>query len=80
MGGYEIIRVGKVGGRWPSYRLVVDGVDIGGVKRSFAAGSDRLAPAKYDGWAIHGMVCSSKDGAEKVLIERAVRFGIISEK
>jgi len=75
----KIDRIGKTAGRWPKYQLIVDGVDVGSVRRTNSYGCDRLAGAsRYDGWAIHGTVCDTRDSAESKLIERAVRFGLIT--
>lgn len=76
----KIERIGKTTGRFPSYRFVVDGVDIGHIKRKVVKGKDgnvgRSQPA-YDVWAIHGTECSSQVDAEATLLERAYRFGYI---
>lgn len=75
----HIQRVGKVTGRWPRYRLIVDGVDVGEVRRTTATGSDRLTPhVRYDGWRIAGVVAESQGEAETQLINRAIRFGHLS--
>lgn len=76
----NIERIGKTTGRWPKYQLIVNGVDIGQVRRTVSTGCDNLAGgSRYDGWAIHGMVCASRESAEQHLIERARRFGHIAK-
>jgi hypothetical protein len=70
-----IERVGKADGRWPNYRFVVNGVDLGRVRRVLTGGADILCPhVRYDSWEIRGVYCSSRDEAETTLVERAVRF------
>ena len=72
----EIERVGKTTGRWQSYNLIVNGVDVGSVKRGMSAGGDRMTPTvRYDVWKISGTMCDSQGSAERQLIERAIRFG-----
>lgn len=72
----KIERIGITGGRWPRYMLVVDGVNIGTVRRTTAGSSDRMSPhARYDAWRIHGMELETREAAERELIARAVRFG-----
>jgi hypothetical protein len=75
-----VTRQGKTEGRFPNYRLIVDGVDLGAVKRKVVKGKDgnvgRNQPA-YDVWAIHGTECPTQTEAEAKLIERATRFGYI---
>jgi len=74
----KIERKGRTTGRWPRYRLIVDGTDIGSVKRTIQRGCDRLAgDPVYDGWEIQGVVLGTKEEAERTLIARAVRFGYI---
>jgi hypothetical protein len=73
-----IERIGKTTGRWQRYNLVVDGVDVGQVRRTVTVGRDGLAgrqQPRYDSWKIHGTACDSQEGAERTLIERARRFG-----
>ena len=72
----KIERIGNTTGRWVKYNLIVDGVDVGEVKRSLAGGGDRMQPGiRYDVWRIHGRAVCTQEEAERVLIERAVRFG-----
>ena len=74
----EITRVGTTTGRWPRYRLLVGGKDVGEIRRTVAKGYDRSNgrhQATHDGWAIAGTICTSRDEAERRLIERAVKFG-----
>lgn len=76
----KIDRVGVTTGRWPKYRLVVDGVDLGQVRRVIAIGRDGLmgrSQPRGDGWEISGVICMTREDAEKSLIERAVRFGYL---
>ena len=76
----QIERIGRTDGRWPLYRLVVDGVDLGEVRRGFGCGYDALAGcSRYDGWHIAGTVCATRADAEARLIERGIRFGYIKE-
>ena len=74
----KIDRIGKTAGRWPNYQLIVNGVDLGTVRRTVSSGYDLMGSSRYDGWAIHGTVCDTRDSAESKLIERAVRFGLIT--
>ena len=72
----RIERVGCTTGRWPKYRLVVDGVDVGQVRRVLDPSCDRLAPrARWDAWEIPSRVLPTQAEAEDMLIKRAVRFG-----
>lgn len=74
----NIERVGKTTGRWPNYQLVVNGIDLGTVRRTVQAGGDRMSPdTRYDGWHIHGRVLNTQEAAEAALIERGQRFGHI---
>jgi len=71
----NIRRIGTAAGRWPRYNLIVDGIDVGSVRRTISRGCDRLHPqggSTHDGWRIHGVVCESREIAERMLIERAV--------
>lgn len=71
-----IERKGIVSGRWPTYTLIVNGVEIGEVKRTLTkGGGDKFARRTYDGWQIHGAVLHTREEAEKALIVRAIRFG-----
>jgi len=76
----DIVRIGKIDGRFPHYTLIVGGVELGKVKRKVTKGRDgntgRRQPA-YDVWAIHGTECVSQQDAERTLIERAIRFGTL---
>jgi len=76
----NIERDGKTTGRFPKYQLIVDGVDVGQVKRKVTKGRDgnlgRSQPS-YDVWGIKGTECSTQEEAEKLLTERAVSFGYI---
>ena len=76
----NIERDGKTTGRFPKYQLIVDGVDVGQVTRKVTKGRDgnfgRSQPS-YDVWAIKGTECPTQEDAEKLLTERAVRFGYI---
>jgi len=76
----EIRRDGRTTGRWPRYRLIVDGVDVGEIRRTVSMGRDGLAGRRQpraDAWAISGTECASRDEAESRLIERAVGFGYL---
>lgn len=79
----NIKRDGKTTGRFPKYRLIVDGVDLGQVNRKISKGKDgnagRSQPS-YDVWAIKGTECTTQDEAEKLLIERSIRFGYIESE
>jgi len=78
----NIRRIGTAAGRWPRYNLIVDGIDVGSVRRTIFRGCDRLHPqggSTHDGWRIHGVVCESRGTAERMLIERAVRAGLLDE-
>ena len=73
-----IERIGCTTGRWPRYRLIVDGVDVGEVRRVNAQGCDRLAGnSRFSGWKIAGVVCATQEDAEKELVALAKRFGYI---
>jgi len=76
----HVDRKGVLWGRWPRYRLVVDGVDLGEIRRTVSVGRDGLTgrrQARADAWAIHGTECTSQFEAEQRLIERALRFGYL---
>ena len=76
MSKHTIERIGKTTGRWPKYELIVDSVNLGWVKRTIEQGCDRLAGnQRYDGWAIDGLVKSTREEAEQELIDRHVRWG-----
>jgi hypothetical protein len=77
----DVQRVGSLTGRWPSYRLIVNGVDVGEVKRVISYGRDGLRgrrQPRYDSWAIRGTHVETREEAEKKLIERALRFGYLT--
>lgn len=72
----NIARVGTTTGRWPRYRFIVDGVDVGEIRRTVTGGGDRMSPTeRVDGWRIRGTVCATRVGAEVILVERALTFG-----
>ena len=76
----NIERNGKITGRFPKYRLMIDGVDVGQVTRKLTKGRDGncgRSQTSYDVWAIKGTECFTQEEAEKLLTERAVRFGYI---
>jgi len=74
----NITRIGKTTGRWPRYTLVVDGVEIGTVRRTTQGSGDRMTPeVRYDGWHVGGVVKATQADAENELIARARRFGKI---
>ena len=76
----KLTRIGKTTGRWPQYNLIVDGVDIGRIKRGLTSGGDRMAPhVREDAWHIHGIACDSQKSAEYELIRRAIRFGYLPD-
>jgi hypothetical protein len=77
----NIERIGNVNGRWAKYNLIVDGVDIGSVQRTFCIGHDALnkTQLRVDGWKIHGVKCDTREDAEAQLIARAQRFGHIQK-
>jgi len=67
-----------------TFDLFVGDVKIGRVRKVRAHGYDamlrggRLGGQKsYVGWEIPGMVCDSRDSAERNLIERARNFGAL---
>ena len=87
----NIKRTGTTGGRWPRYNLIVNGVDVGSLRRYSA----------MTGWRIHGAVCASRpdfrgavqhpvlprdlrlddrEAAEQMLIKLAVRAGLLDER
>jgi hypothetical protein len=73
-------RIGQITGRFPKYNLIVDGVDVGQIRRKLVKGKDGLfsrGQPSYDVWAIHGTELSNQAEAEAKLIERAKRFGYI---
>lgn len=75
-------RIGKTTGRWQKYSLIVDGIDLGQVRRVISFGRDGLLGCKqprYDSWAIHGTHCATQERAESLLIERAIRFGHLKD-
>lgn len=71
---YQIERDGKTDGRHARYRLIVDGVDLGEVKRKTTRSPGR---SFHDTWAIRGTECATQERAEALLIERAERFGYL---
>ena len=74
----NIQRAGRTAGRWPKYRLIVDGVDIGLVERTLVSGGDRMAPReRYNVWRIQGTTLQTQEEAEQKLIARAIRFGYL---
>jgi hypothetical protein len=78
--GHNVERKGLTTGRFPNYRLVVDGVDLGMVKRKTVKGRDRAlgrSQPSYDVWAIHGTELPTQAAAEAKLIERAKNFGTL---
>lgn len=73
-----IERLGKTTGRWPKYRLVVNGVDLGQVQRVPMGGGNSASSGyeeRHDVWRIHGIACSTQEDAEQHLIKRGIRFG-----
>jgi hypothetical protein len=75
-----IERIGTTAGRFARYRLIVNGHDLGTVRRKVVKGKDgnagRRQPA-YDVWAIHGTECATQAQAEATMIRRAATFGKI---
>ncbi len=68
-------------GRFPIYTLVVNGIELGVVRRKIAKGKDGLAgrgQPSYDVWEIHGTQLGTQSEAEERLIQRSVKFGTIS--
>lgn len=77
-----IERIGKTTGRWPKYELIVDGVNLGFIRRTISVGRDGLLgrnQSRWDGWAISGLVTETREKAEEELIRRAIRFGRVTE-
>lgn len=70
----NITRTGNPLGRWPQYNVVVDGVDLGRVRRVMVSGDDRLSPrARRDGWEAAGRIFSTRAAAEAALFDRNAR-------
>ena len=74
-----IERIGKTTGRSPTYRLIVDGVELGQITRCLSAIGANYSHSRSDGWRISGLELESKEAAEQELIRRAIRFGDIKE-
>ena len=77
----QIERQGKTTGRWQRYNLIVDGVDVGLVRRTISVGCDRLAgPTRMDGWDAGMKISMTQADAEAHLITRAIRFGHLNQE
>ncbi len=74
-----IDRRGTTTGRWPNYRLIVDGVDLGSVRRTIASGggTSRGDIITRDAWEVQGWKLPTQAEAEAKLIERGITFGKI---
>lgn len=71
----RIERVGRPKGRWPQYRLIVDGVDVGGIRRGHS-GSGKYG--HHDTWYADERVGKpTREEAEKFLIDWAVRVHVL---
>ncbi len=80
--GRAVERVGfgahKATGRWPHYSLVVDGVDVGRVRRVVSVSLDRTAGnTRSDAWEISGRILGTREAAELALVERAIANGTL---
>ena len=65
----RIEREGATEGRWPKYRFIVEGWDLGLVERTISQGTDRLAGnSRFDSWRAGGRLSTTREGAELHLI------------
>ena len=81
--GFSIQRVpfpglGSVNGRSAHYYLIVNGVNLGTIRRTVGFGYDRMAgrrQIRYTVWQISGIQIQDRYEAEAKMIEQAIHFG-----